>query len=208
MATAHSDGPRGRLITVEGVEGAGKSTQVEGLRAWLVGRGVPAVRTAEPDGTPLGARLRQVLGDVDRVTPVTEALLFAAARAEHVQRVIRPALAGGQVVVCDRYVDSTVAYQGARGLDPALLLKQSEAEFPMPDLVLLLEIAVDAALTRVHARGGRIEGAFEARERLERVAAIFAGLERPYITRIDASADPERVAEKIAAALRERLGLP
>src|SRR6185295_9978308 len=104
MAAACPDGPRGRLITVEGVEGAGKSTQVEGLRAWLAARGVPVVATAEPDGTPLGARLRQVLAEVDRVTPLAEALLFAASRAEHVQRVIRPALVRGEVVLCDRYV--------------------------------------------------------------------------------------------------------
>ena len=117
MAAARPDGPRGRLITVEGVEGAGKSTQVESLRAWLAERGVSVVATAEPDGTALGASLRRVLGEVDRVTPLTEAFLFAASRAEHVERVIRPALAAGQVVLCDRYVDSTVAYQGyGRGL--------------------------------------------------------------------------------------------
>ena len=81
MAAARPDGPRGRLITVEGVEGAGKSTQVETLRAWLVARGVSVLATAEPDGTPLGASLRRVLGEVDRVTPLTEALLFAASRA-------------------------------------------------------------------------------------------------------------------------------
>ena len=109
MVAARPDGPRGRLITVEGVEGAGKSTQVEGLRAWLAERGVSVVATAEPDGTALGASLRRVLGEVDRVTSLTEAFLFAASRAEHVERVIRPALAAGQVVLCDRYVDSTVA---------------------------------------------------------------------------------------------------
>ena len=137
MVAAHPDGPRGRLITVEGVEGAGKSTQVEGLRAWLAGRGVSVLATSEPDGSSLGASLRRVLGEVDRVSPLTEALLFAASRAEHVRQVLQPALAAGQVVLCDRYVDSTVAYQGyGRGLSLGAERRRAAIRTASPKLPL------------------------------------------------------------------------
>src|SRR5262249_12475533 len=153
---------------VEGVEGAGKSTQVETLRAWLVARGVSVLATAEPDGTPLGASLRRVLGEVDRVTPLTEALLFAASRAEHVQRVIRPALAAGQVVLCDRFVDSTVAYQGyGRGvpLETIAELNRLVSDGLWPDLTLVLDLDVAEGLRRVRARRGAL-GACDPFERL------------------------------------------
>ena len=102
----------GQLITVEGIEGAGKSTQVARLAAWLQRGGLRVETTAEPDGTPLGTRVRQLLGELAALEPLAECLLFAAARAEHVRRVIRPAVDSGAIVICDRYVDSTTAYQG------------------------------------------------------------------------------------------------
>src|SRR5262249_50062579 len=145
MVAARPDGPRGRLITVEGVEGAGKSTQVETLRAWLVARGVSVLATAEPDGTPLGAGLRRGRGEVDPVPPWPAALLFAASRAEHVQRVIRPALTASQLVLCDRYVDSTVAYQGyGRGvsLETVAQLNRLATDGVLPDLTLVLDLDV------------------------------------------------------------------
>ena len=172
MAAARPDGPRGRLITVEGVEGAGKSTQVAGLRAWLVERGVSVVATAEPDGTPLGASLRRILGEVDRVAPLTEALLFAASRAEHVRQVIRPALAAGQVVLCDRYVDSTVAYQGygrGVGLDIVAELNRFATDGVTPELTLVLDLDVAEGLRRVRAR----QGAAAACDPFERLAIEF-----------------------------------
>jgi dTMP kinase len=204
MAAAHSDGPRGRLITVEGVEGAGKSTQIESLRAWLAERGVPAVQTAEPDGTPLGARLRQVLGEVDRVRPLTEALLFAASRAEHVQRVIRPRLAAGEVVLCDRYVDSTVAYQGyGRGL-------------PLDVIADLNRLATDVAegLRRVRARQGALAAcdpferlAIEFHERVRKGYWAIRDREPDRVVLVDADRPAPVVAAELAGLVARRLGL-
>jgi dTMP kinase len=218
MAAARPDGPRGRLITVEGVEGAGKSTQVETLRASLVARGVSVLATAEPDGTPLGASLRRVLGEVDRVTPLTEALLFAASRAEHVQRVIRPALAAGQVVLCDRYVDSTVAYQGyGRGisLETIAQLNRVATEGCLPDLTLVLDLDVAEGLRRVRARRGALAAcdpferlAIEFHERVRKGYWAIRDREPERVTVVDADRAPAVVAADLARIVVQRLGLP
>jgi dTMP kinase len=217
MAVARPDGPRGRLITVEGVEGAGKSTQVATLRAWLVARGVSVVATAEPDGTPLGASLRRVLGEVDRVTPLTEALLFAASRAEHVQRVIRPALAAGQIVLCDRYVDSTVAYQGyGRGvpLETVAQLNRLATDGVVPDLTLVLDLDVAEGLRRVRARHGALAAcdpferlAIEFHERVRKGYWAIRDREPERVTVVDADRAPAIVAAEIARLVAQRLGL-
>src|SRR5215813_4829231 len=217
MAAARPDGPRGRLITVEGVEGAGKSTQVETLRAWLAARGVSVVTTAEPYGTPLGASLRRVLGEVDRVAPLTEALLFAASRAEHVQRVIRPALAAGQIVLCDRYVDSTVAYQGyGRGvpLETIAQLNRLAADGVLPDLTLVLDLDVAEGLRRVRARHGALAAcdpferlAIEFHERVRKGYWAIRDREPERVTVVDADRPPAVVAAEIARLVARRLGL-
>src|SRR5262249_36587588 len=134
--------------------------------------GVSVLATSEPDGTPLGAGLRRLLGEVDRVVPLTETLLFAASRAEHVERVIQPALAAGQVVLCDRYVDSTVAYQGyGRGvpLETIGQLNRLATAGLMPDLTLVLDLDVAEGLRRVRAR----RGALAACDPFERLALEF-----------------------------------
>jgi dTMP kinase len=218
MVAARPDGPRGRLITVEGVEGAGKSTQVETLRACLVARGVSVLATAEPDGTPLGASLRRVLGEVDRVTPLTEALLFAASRAEHVQRVIRPALAAGQVVLCDRYVDSTVAYQGyGRGisLETIAQLNRVATEGCLPDLTLVLDLDVAEGLRRVRARRSALAAcdpferlAIEFHERVRKGYWAIRDREPERVTVVDADRAPAVVAADLARIVAQRLGLP
>ena len=217
MVAARPDGPRGRLITVEGVEGAGKSTQIEALRAWLVARGVSVVATAEPDGTLLGASLRRVLGEVDRVAPLTEALLFAASRAEHVQRVIRPALAGGQVVLCDRYVDSTVAYQGyGRGvaLETVAELNRLATGGVMPDLTLVLDLDVSEGLRRARARRGALAAcdpferlAIEFHERVRKGYWAIRDREPERVTLVDADRAEPLVATEMAALVARRLGL-
>jgi len=218
MAAARPDGPRGRLITVEGVEGAGKSTQVETLQAYLGARGVSVLATAEPDGTPLGASIRRVLGEVDRVTHLTEALLFAASRAEHVQRVIRPALAAGQVVLCDRYVDSTVAYQGyGRGisLETIAQLNRLATEGCLPDLTLVLDLDVAEGLRRVRARRGALAAcdpferlAIEFHERVRKGYWAIRDREPERVTVVDADRAPAVVAADLARIVAQRLGLP
>ena len=217
MAAVRSNGPRGRLITVEGVEGAGKSTQVEGLRAWLAARAVPVLLTAEPDGTPLGTRLRRVLGEVDRVTPLTEAFLFAASRAEHVQRVIRPALEAGQVVLCDRFVDSTVAYQGhGRGLplDVVAQLNRLASADIVPDLTVVLDLDVAEGLRRVRARQGAMAAcdpferlAIEFHERVRKGYWAIRAREPDRVVLLDADRPAPVVAAALAALVARRLGL-
>jgi dTMP kinase len=217
MAAAHPDGPRGRLITVEGVEGAGKSTQVESLRAWLVAHGVSVVQTAEPDGTSLGAGLRRLLGEVDRVAPLTEALLFAASRAEHVQRVIRPGLAAGHVVLCDRYVDSTVAYQGhGRGLslETVAQLNRLATGGLLPDLTLVLDLDVAEGLRRVRARQGALAAcdpferlAIEFHERVRKGYWAIRDREPDRVVVVDADRPVPVVAAELAELVARRLGL-
>ncbi|WP_053384731.1 dTMP kinase [Leucobacter celer] len=181
----------GLFITFEGGDGAGKSTQAELLGAWLGERGHEVVRTREPGGTRLGAEVRQLLlhggeaiGDVD---PRAEALLYAADRAQHVAKVVRPALERGAIVVQDRYIDSSLAYQGAgRVLDLAEVRGISEwaAGGLWPDLTVLLDLDPDAAAARRRTRGG-------AADRLEAEAAEFHAAVRGGFLAL-AQEDPDR----------------
>jgi dTMP kinase len=132
---------------------------------------------------------------------------FVEQRREHVRERVAPALAAGQVVLCDRYFLSTAAYQGARGLDAEAILAAGEREFPLPRLVLLLELDAALALARVASRGGPGEPVFERREFLERVAANFRRLARPYVATIDAARSEAEVEADVARAVQERTGL-
>lgn len=208
--------PESRLITIEGVEGAGKSTQVALLADWLRTRGQAVVATAEPDGTPLGVEVRRVLGAVSPLEPLTEALLFAAARVEHVRHVIRPALARGAVVLCDRYTDSTVAYQGAgRGVPLDLIATWNRAATGglVPLLTLVLDLDVGEGLRRARARGaGADPDPFERRELEfhERVRKAYWALqarEPDRVQLIDAGRPPAAVAAEVRARVAARLGL-
>ena len=198
----------GRLIAFEGLDGCGKTTQVARLVAALRAAGHEVVETREPTDGSTGRRIRAMARSGESVSPEQQLAWFFEDRREHVAGLIAPALEKGQIVVTDRYYPSTVAYQGARGLDPERILTESEAEFPLPDLVLILEIDAEAALQRVTQRGAARDAAFERLDLLERVAAIFGSLERPYLERVDARGDPDAVHAAILARLRERLDLP
>jgi dTMP kinase len=198
---------RGRLIVFEGLDGAGKSTQLRRLAAALRSRGHSCVETREPTDGPLGRRIRAHARDGPRVTPEVECGWFLEDRREHVHSVIEPALAAGQLVLCDRYTLSTVAYQGARGLDWRALLAQAEREFPLPDLVLLFEIEPSAGLARVDARGAPRDQAFERADYLSEVARIFSALECAYIARVDAARAEDAIFADVCAAVARRLGL-
>lgn len=155
----------GKLITLEGGEGAGKSTQVTRLAERLRVAGIDVVTTREPGGTPGAEAIRALLveGDADRWSAAAEACLVNAARADHVERVIRPALEAGRWVICDRFVDSTLAYQGAgKGLADSALrnLHHVATRDLWPDLTLILDIAVETGLARAAGRRGG-EGRFE-----------------------------------------------
>ena len=213
----------GGLITIEGVEGAGKSTQVARLAAWLESAGVRVVATSEPDGSPLGPWVRRVLADRSPLDPVTECFLFATARAEHVRRVIRPVLAQGAVVLCDRYADSTVAYQGyGRGAPLEIIaeLNRLATDGLTPDLTLVLDLDPDEGLRRVRRRQelpGAAEsgGAEDPFERLglefhERVRKGFRAIQErapERVVLVDASRSEESVAAAVRAVVAARLGL-
>jgi dTMP kinase len=198
------------LVTFEGVDGSGKSTQADLLRDWLQQEGRDVVITREPGGTPLGERVRELLLDGDDMAPWTEAALFAAARAELVERVIGPALAEGSDVVCDRYLDSSLAYQGvARGLgvERVLAFNIEAIRGILPDVTFLLLVDVDEARKRSAA----------ARDRIEREGAAFlslvdngyrqlAGLFPQRIVALDAGRPVHDIAKEVREHVQQRAG--
>jgi dTMP kinase len=169
---------RGRFITLEGIDGAGKSTQLEAAATALRTRGLDPVITREPGGTPLGERLRELVL-TQPMTPDTETLLVFAARAEHLAQVIRPALAAGRWVLCDRFTDATYAYQaGGRGVAAARVAALEAWVHPdlQPDLTLLFDVPPDVAAQRL-ARA-RAADRFEAED-----VAFFAAVRAQYLAR-------------------------
>ena len=198
---------QGRLLAFEGLDGCGKSTQVAALARALRNAGHEVLATREPTAGPAGRRIRALARSGEIVAPELELRWFVEDRRAHVAAVIHPALESGRLVLTDRYYLSTVAYQGARGLDPVQILRDSEAEFPLPDLALLFEIEPEVALERVGGRGQPLDAAFEQREFLERVAANYRALDRPYLARIDARRPEDAVHAAVVGCVRERLGL-
>ena len=205
---------RGKFISLEGGEGAGKSTQVRRLAAALEERGVHVVVTREPGGSDGAEAIRNLLmqGDVTRWSPHAEALLFAAARADHVERKIRPAVEAGSWVICDRYIDSTRAYQGAQGIDDAaiLALHGFGSKGLLPDRTYFLELTQEAGAARADARDGDTTDRFgmRASDFHASVAAIFARIadsEGDRVRRIDASGDPVSVTQALIADLADLL---
>jgi len=182
----------GTFITFEGIDGSGKSTQLRLLGNYLTGAGCDILLTREPGGTPVGNRLRAALLDAqEEVDPLTELLVFAADRAQHVRRVLRPALAEGRVVFSDRYADATAAYQGAgRGFAPALIAEiiTLATEGLRPDLTLLFDLSVEDSATRTRRRtNGKQQS-----DRLDAESPDFHLRVRNAYLEI-ARADPERV---------------
>ena len=206
---------RGRFIAFEGGEGTGKSTQARLLTAALAARGIDCVTTREPGGTPGAEAIRALLLDpaLPQWEPAAEALLFAAARSDHVAHLIEPALAAGRWVICDRYLDSSLAYQGgAGGLGEAAIraLHEVGSSGLLPDLTLLLEAELQATVARLHARDGDAADKIGGRGAAfhEGVAAAFVGLAQAdpaRFRRIDASGTPEAVHALILDALRDLL---
>jgi dTMP kinase len=203
---------RGWLVAFEGVEGAGKSTQLELLRLALEELGHKVTATREPGGTPVGERVRALLLDPSAsVDPRAEALLFAAARAQLVEEVIRPALEQGQVVLCDRYLHSSLAYQGAaRGLgrDEVAAINRFATAGLLPDVVVLLRLDPAEGLARGHG-GGRDRIECQDLDFHRRVAGAFlelAAAEPDRFAVIDAARPPERVAADVRAAVLDRIG--
>lgn len=205
---------QGRFITFEGGEGAGKTTQIRWLRERLEPVVGPVVLTREPGGSPGAEALRDLLvrGATDRWSPLSETLILYAAREDHLERTIRPALRAGRWVLCDRFADSTRAYQGAGGGAPAELITGLEAAVvggTRPDLTLILDLPVEAGLARAGARGGG-EERFERmglpfHERLRAAFRALAEAEPDRCVLLDAAAPPDAVAEAVWAVVRTRL---
>lgn len=206
---------KGRFIALEGGEGAGKSTQARLLAEALAARGIACRITREPGGTPGAEAIRALLlgTEGDGWHPRAEALLFAAARSDHVERLIRPALEAGEWVICDRFVDSSRAYQGgAGGLSDAdvLALHAIGSEGLLPDLTLLFEVSPEVARKRLAARDGdnadRIGGRDAAYHTAVAAAFVrFADAEPDRFARIDADAQADMVAKRVLAALQPLL---
>lgn len=202
---------RGRFITLEGGEGAGKSTQSRRLASALAAAGLAVLRTREPGGTPGAERIRDLLLGHGPWETVAEAMLHFAARREHVARVIRPFVEAGGWVVCDRFADSTLAYQGAQGLPREVWARLADVALEGfgPDLTLVLDLPVEAGIARAAARSSadryeRMGAAFHRRVR-EGFLAIAAAEPRRCAV-IDAGAGAEAVFAAVAGTVRERLG--
>lgn len=201
----------GTFITFEGIDGSGKSTQLRLLGNFLRANGCDPLLTREPGGTTLGLRLRAALLDaMEEVDPLTELLVFAADRAQHVRRKLRPALEAGQVVISDRYADATVAYQGAgRGFSPELIsqIVQLATDGLKPDLTLLFDLPIEESTNRTARRTGKNSGKL-SRDRLDiekadfhervRDAYLQIALREPNrVKLIDTSGPVERTQERV-----------
>ena len=207
---------RGLFISVEGVEGSGKSTHCRRLGQWLEARGLEVVLTSEPDGTPLGSAIRGLFEkDGGPPTPLTQTFLFMAARQQHVAQVIRPALGRGAVVVSDRYADATLAYQGfgrLLDLDRLRWLNDWATDSLRSDVTLIFDLPEELGLTRARSRNSAApvdEGRFELEDlrffrRMREGYLSLAASEPDRYVVIDASGTPEEVFERTLDVLRKR----
>lgn len=188
------------FIVFEGIDGTGKSTQAKHLAEHFRKNGRTVTLSREPTDGPWGTLLRNS-AETGRLSPEEELETFLKDRKQHVEEVISPALSAGHVVILDRYYFSTMAYQGARGFDPQKIRKDNEAFAPVPDILLILDLDVDTALTRIGSRGDTANE-FEQRNNLSRCREIFLSLkDEPFARLIDANADTDSVAENILKAL-------
>ena len=203
----------GFFLTVEGVDGAGKSTQIRLLSAWLEEQGIEFLCTREPGGTGLGESIRDLLlcPAGGALADLAELLLVFAARAQHLEEVIRPALAAGKLVLCDRFTDATFAYQGAgRGLDQSALrtLESLVQDGLQPDLTLLLDMPVADSLARLAASGSPDRLERQPADFFERVRQMYQQRAQQYPARfvtVDAALPVDRVHKLLTGILRERL---
>jgi len=205
---------RGYFISFEGGEGAGKSTQIRHLCAWLKEQGLPLVLTLEPGGTPIGQKIREVLlnPDLGKLSSRAELLLYQADRAHHVDELVLPALEAGKIVVTDRYTDSSLVYQGlCRGLGVKWVdtLNRYATGGTFPDLVFVLDIPEKEGFARVHKRRGKLTRLeLEKQSFHKKVRRGFLSLARKTPSRyavIDARDTEESVREAILGVLQERL---
>lgn len=204
---AQSPRDRGRLIALEGLDGVGKTTQAKLVARHLGHLGLTVVLTREPTDGPVGQKLRRIIANGRQgLTPSAELELFLDDRREHVRLVIQPALAAGKIVITDRYYFSSLAYQGALGLDPLDILRRHQDFALPPDLVIILELPLTEISRRLQQRG--MATSFEQIDYLAKVAAIFEQLEAPSLVRINGLGTESEVNSRILAVLSRYLHLP
>lgn len=197
---------RGCLISIEGIDGAGKSTQIKMLGDWLRANDIDAIILKEPTEGRYGREIRSSAAAHKPVSPQEEMRLFMMDRREDVAKNILPALIAGKVVVMDRYYQSNMAYQGARGLDPWQIEAENEQFSPVPDLVIVLDIDPASGLTRITSTRKTALDSFEKEDYLRKVREIFLAIGRkPNGIIINAERPPEAVHESIVRAIKERL---
>ncbi len=196
-------GKRGMLIAFEGIDGSGKSTQWKRLGAWLKELGRDVVLSFEPTKRAHGQWLRDAWATGVRLPVDEEKALFDADRREHIDEVINPALERGAIVLLDRYYYSSAVYQGTReGETPEAVLRHYEAFCPRPDVVLLFDLPVEAALQRMQSSRSNLD-AMEVRDNLETVRTAYLNLNRPEIVVVDASGSPDEVWDSVLRHARE-----
>lgn len=195
---------RGKLIVFEGVDGTGKSTQIDLLRQYLIEQGRKVVTSFEPTHGEWGMRVRAAAASGQRLSVQEEMKCLLLDRREHVNQLILPALAAGQWVLLDRYYPSMMAYQGATGEDVAEIRRLNEAFAPAPDLAFWLDIPVQEALRRVQDRG-KGKDAFEQAEFLQAVARIYGAMDMPWWRRIPADGEVQETQALIRCEISTRL---
>lgn len=202
---------RGLFIVFEGIDGSGKSTQCSRLRDSFVIKGIDAILTREPTDGPWGKKIREIAAaGRDGISPEEEMEIFVRDREQHVSEVIRPALDAGRVVVCDRYYYSTIAYQGALGLDAEEIRRQNEdiQKFPKPDLVIYLDLEPWQGVGRIseHRDGGANVG-YEKEDFLKKVKQNFEAMDYDNFVKVEAMGCQRAIAKTISEIVRDRLGV-
>ena len=193
----------GFLLVLEGIDGTGKTTLAAALARALEERGWRVLTTFEPTRGPYGRQIRRLAAEGrEGVTPEQETELFIADRREHVSAVIAPALAAGRMVIMDRYYYSTMAYQGARGMDPAEIERRHQAFAPAPDLLVILDLPIEEARHRITAKRGSVPDSFEGASYLEAVRRIFHQIKHPNLLALDARSTTDAMVQ----AILERVG--
>ena len=202
---------KGLFITVEGPDGSGKSTQIEYIKGFMQATGHEAIFTREPGGTPISEKIRAIILDKDNkeLDPLTEAFLYAASRAQHVSQLIKPALERGRIVVSDRFVDSSIAYQQyARGLGECVsVINEYAIEGCIPDVTFLLKVDPETALERLDGPSDRLED--ESIQFHKKVYEGYLELEKKFperIISIDASLSAEEIRSIIIGHIMRLLG--
>ena len=199
---------RGKLIALEGLDGVGKTTQAQLLAHYLAHLGLPVILTREPTNGFFGQKIRQIIiNGRQGLTPAAELDLFLADRREHVQQVIQPALADGKTVITDRYYFSSMAYQGALGLDPQEIQRRHRDFAPPPDLVIILELPLNEISRRLERRGTATSRNFENIDYLAKVAAIFDSLDAPGLVRVNGLGSESEVQARIRALVGQVFNL-